>query len=404
MTTRALFLYTDEAGFWSHRACLARAAQGAGAEVYAMIQRTQPNDETRNAGLRLIDWRHLSRRSLNPIREFMTLVEVIRVYRNVRPNLVHHFTLKPVIYGGIAAALCDVEATVSTIAGLGSLFSRTDLKSRVACRLVKSLLGFVLNRRNSITIFQTSEDREALVKAGVLPMEKTRLVRGSGVNPEQYIPRPEPEGLPTVIYASRLLWSKGVGDFVDACRLLNRRGVNARFVVVGDPDPGNPDSIDLAEVEGWARDGSVEWWGRSTDMPGTFAHSNVFCYPTYYKEGVPRVLIEASSCARAVVSTDIPGVHDIVQHGITGLLIPARDVEALAEALQVLINSRELRIKMGRAGRQRVISDFSEQIVVSRVTDIYRELLGRRWPPNSDQLATQSRADPRPLPKAEVFK
>ncbi|MEW6616666.1 MAG: glycosyltransferase family 4 protein [Thermodesulfobacteriota bacterium] len=215
-----------------------------------------------------------------------------------------------------------------------------------------------------------------LADSGLVSPKRATLIRGAGVNPNVFASRPEPEGAPVVILAARMLWDKGIGEFVEAARWLREQGIAARFVLVGDSDPGNPAAVLVARLDEWRRSGVVEWWGHREDMPEVFAQSNIVVLPSY-REGLPKVLLEAASCGRAIVATDVPGCREIVRHNENGLLVPPRDSKSLADALKILIENPELRRKMGARGREIVEAEFSEEIVVRQTMEVYKEIIRR---------------------------
>jgi glycosyltransferase involved in cell wall biosynthesis len=215
------------------------------------------------------------------------------------------------------------------------------------------------------------------VASGIVSPERVRLIRGSGVDIERFAPTPEPVGMPVVMLPSRMLWDKGVGEFVESAQLLKSRGVVARFVLVGDSDPENPAAISVAQLESWRDSGVVEWWGRCEDMPQVLAQASIVCLPSY-REGLPKALLEAAACSRPLVSCDVPGCREIVRHGENGLLVPLRDAMALAGAIEKLLGDPGLRAAMGKRGRSLVEAEFSESLVAAQTLAIYREMSGSR--------------------------
>ena len=212
------------------------------------------------------------------------------------------------------------------------------------------------------------------------------MIRGVGVNLREFSPRPESGGLPIVLLPSRMLWEKGIGDFVKAAEKLRAQGISARFVLVGSPDPANPTSIPETQLSAWRESGVVEWWRQRDDMSSVYAQSQVVCLPSY-REGIPRVLIEAAASGRAIVTTDSPGCREVVRQGENGLLVPPRSPQALADALAVLLADAGLRAQMGARGREIAAREFSEERVVQETMSVYRDLLGVRWP----RVALESR-------------
>jgi glycosyltransferase involved in cell wall biosynthesis len=242
---------------------------------------------------------------------------------------------------------------------------------------LRPLLGLLMAGRKSRVIVQNPTDQALLCRLGIVNPRQVTLIRGSGVDTDRFAPCPEPAGKPIVMLASRLLWPKGVGVFVEAARQLLRAGVEARFVIVGEGDEENPSSIPRSQLEAWNAEPGIEWWGRQTDMPAIYGQAQIVCLPSHYGEGVPKALIEAASCGRPIVTTDAPGCRDIVEQGINGYLVPVRDSAAVAEAIQRLLGDPDLRLRMGRAGRNRVQKIFSIDRVIAETLAVYGALHGR---------------------------
>jgi len=371
---KILFFVTEDWYFWSHRLPLARAAKAAGYEVTVVTRVQEYGDRIRAEGFKLIPLA-LRRRGRNPWQELRVIMQLVRIYRMERPDIVHHVAIKPVLYGSVAAWLTHVRATVNALAGLGYVFSSNQRKARLLRPLVKLAYHFLLNRANSRTIIQNPEDRHLLTTAAFLGPEKTVLIRGSGVDVDLFAPTLEPQGAPIIVMACRMLWDKGVREFVQAARLLHETGVAARFVLVGKSDTENPTAVPVSQLVEWQQQGDVEWWGHREEMHRVFALSHIACLPTFYGEGLPKVLIEAAACGRPIVATDVPGCREIVRHGENGLLVPARDAPALAEALKQLILDPVMRERMGRRGREIVEAEFSVAKIVHETLAVYRSLL-----------------------------
>jgi glycosyltransferase involved in cell wall biosynthesis len=367
------YFVTEDWYFCSHRLPLAVAAKEAGYTVYVVTRVSSHGAEIEAAGLNLIPIT-LSRRSKNPIIEAMFIWRLIRIYREIRPDIVHHVAMKPVIYGSIAARLVRVSAQVNAMAGLGFLFSSKKLTARLLRPLVKALFRLLLNNERTAVILQNPDDVEVMVGSGTVGRDRVRLIVGSGVDTEEYRWHPEPGGAPVVLLASRLLWDKGVGEFVKAARLLKREGAGARFVLVGEGDDANPESISKYQLETWAKEGDIEWWGRRSDMPSVLSGSQIVCLPSY-REGLPKVLVEAASCGRPIVTTDAPGCREIVRDGVNGILVPVKDVDSLANAIRTLLNAPEMRMRMGQSGRQLVKERFSMEQVIGETLAVYRAML-----------------------------
>lgn len=362
---RLLFVVTEDWYFCSHRLTLGAAARAAGFEVSVATRVRGHGQQITGRGLRLVPF-EMTRRGANPLTELATLFRLVRLYRRERPDIVHHVALKPVVYGSLAARLAGVPVVVNAVAGTGWLFNATTGPRRLLRPLLRRGLGAVLARTQ--VIVQNPDD--AQVMAGI-DLQHVHLVRGAGVDTDEFAPRPEAEGTPVVLLASRLLWTKGVGDFAAAARLLRERGVPARCVLVGTPDPDNPDFVPEAEIRAWEGEGLLEWWGHRGDMPAVLGSAHVVCLPSYYGEGVPKALIEAAACGRPIVTTDMPGCREIVHDGDNGLLVPARDPARLADALATLVADAGLRRRLGARGRERAVAEFAEARVIADTLAIY---------------------------------
>lgn len=368
---KLLFFVNEDWYFCLHRMPFALAARDAGFDVAVLARELAHGDVIRNAGLRLIPLA-LERRSRNPATELATLREVIALYRAERPDLVQHVTVKPILYGSIAARLAGISRVVNTFAGLGYLFISSDTGARVLRPVVEALFRWALRRTR--VIVENSDDRAFLAGQAIADAAQISVVGGTGVDCADFAPQPFLDGAPLTVLPSRLLWDKGVGEFVAAARTLRGQGVKARFALVGDTDPGNPSAIPRATLEQWAHEGVVEWWGWRDDMQEVLRQAHIVCLPSY-REGLPRALLEAGATGRPVVTTDAPGCREIVRDGDNGLLVPVRNAPALADALKRLIDDPALRAKMGARGRARVEREFSVERIVGETLAIYRELL-----------------------------
>ena len=374
---KLLFLTTEDSTFWSHRLALARTARKGGADVVIM---TRSGDHCRlleQDGFRVISW-SISRKSLNPIREIRSFLQVLRCYRRERPDLVHHIALKPIVYGSLAARLCCYIPSVNTLTGLGPVFTRTNKFSRILRSSLSKVLQLCFKATNGIVVVQNESDRELLLNGEIARVEKTVVIPGFGVDTEEFVPRPEPEGDFLVILPARMLWEKGVREFVEAAKELRAQGTTARMALVGAPDPNNPGCIPERQLREWAETASVEWWGPQTDMPAVLCQSHLVCLPSY-REGLPKVLLEAGACGRAIVTTDAPGCSAVVRHGENGLLVPIKDSKALANAISDLLRNGDLRSQMGKAGRERAVKEFSERTILCQTLEVYEEVLNGKW-------------------------
>jgi glycosyltransferase involved in cell wall biosynthesis len=319
----------------------------------------------------------MDRRSLNPMSELKVLGELRAIYAREQPDLVHHFTLKPVCYGSIAAFLAGTPASVNSITGLGYVFSNDDLRARALRPLLKRTLRLALRGASNRTIFQNSDDQALFLDSQLTTRGKARLIRGSGVDTARFCPgqkATDRERPFRILMATRLLWNKGVAEFVEAARTVKAQAPWTEFILAGAPDAGNPDSVPESEIEAWRAKGLIELPGHVEDMEALLKSVDMVALPSY-AEGVPRVLLEAAACGLPIVATDVRGCREVVEHDRTGLLVPAKDAQALAEAIAVLVINDDLRKRLGDAARAKMIAEFEERIVVSRTIDVYGELV-----------------------------
>lgn len=372
---KILFVVTEDWYFCSHRLPLAVAAVRAGYEVAVVTRITDRRTAIEEAGIRVIPLRHMKRSSLNAFRELAAITELFAIFRKERPDLVHQVALKPVLYGSLVSNLIGIRAKVNALGGLGFIFSSSRLLARLMRPFLLWLFRFIFNGKNGQLILQNDDDFALVTTRAGVDRRRVRLIRSAGVDLEHYVAKEIPSGVPVVMLASRMLWDKGVGEFVGAARLLHEQGIDARFVLVGEPDPDNPSSVALEQLQQWSDSGVVEWWGHRDDMPEVLSQACVVCLPSYYGEGVPKVMIEAMACARAVVTTDMPGCRDVVRSGNNGLLVKPRDVDELANALKILLLDRMGCKELGIAGRQIAEDEYALSRVVKETLAVYKELL-----------------------------
>mgnify|MGYP000438590344 CR=1 FL=1 len=369
---KLLFLVTEDWYFCSHRLPPARAALAAGYDVIVATRVGSRGADISAEGFKLIPL-DLQRRSRNPFRELAAIVQIVKIYLRERPDVVHHVALKPVLYGSLAACLVRRPAVVNALAGMGFLFTSGSRMATVLRAVVSRLFCLLLNSGRNLLILQNPDDEAMLVNSGLVAANRVRLIRGSGVDVQRFSPTPEPQTTPVVMLPSRMLWDKGVGEFVEAARMLRDRGVVARFVLVGNGDPDNPASISESQLKAWHDSGVVECWGHCSDMPATLGKAHLVCLPSY-REGLPKVLLEAAACGRPLIATDVAGCREIVRHGENGLLVPLRDSSSLADAIERLLRDAGMRDTMGRKGRLMVESEFSEAMVAQQTLAVYSEL------------------------------
>ncbi len=371
---KILYFVNTDWFFVSHRLALAVAAREKGFEVHFATDFSEHQADIQALGI-ITHQIKISRKGMNPLAELVTLCQLIRIYLSVRPNLLHLVTPKCVIYGGIVARLMGDIPVIAAISGLGSIFSGDSTRASYLRRLVLSLYKFVLGNHRLVALFQNTDDRRSLRALLPLPEQRSALIRGSGVELDRYQALPEPAGKKVVTFASRLLWEKGVGVFIEAAQIVHERGHDVHWIISGKLDPGNPSAITEAEMKSIDRAGCIDFIGYCKDVPNLFSRSHLVVLPSYYREGIPRVLLEAAACGRAVVTTDNPGCAEAIETDVTGLCVPMRDVMALADAIEHLLTHEDKRRAMGRAGRLLAEREFNISGVVERQLQIYDELI-----------------------------
>lgn len=365
-----LFLVTEDWYFVSHRLALAEAAHRDGYRVVVATRVRSHGEAIRAAGAELVPLR-MAREGRSPFGEFLALWEIIRLYRREKPSVAHHIAMKPIVYGSIAARIAGTPQVIHAFAGLGYAFIGQSRRRRIFSHLSAKVLRWCARSPNAVVLVQNEEDRALLVEKGIATPERTRLIRGSGVDLAAFSVSPEPPGPPIVVCPARMLREKGIVEFAAAAAVLRAEAISARFVLVGGEDPANPAHVDRQVIEGWVAEGDVEWWGHRTDMADVFANCAIVCLPSY-REGLPKALLEAMASGRSIITTDAPGCREVVRPGENGLLVPVRDVAALVNALRTLLQDPVLRVQMGVAGRLRAEREFDVTSVVAETLQLYQ--------------------------------
>ena len=372
---RLLFVCNNPAFFADQHLHLAQAARRAGHTVLVAAPDWFGAERIKRAGFAFLPIQ-MERGKPTLRAEWRAFRDLVRLYQATRPDLVYHVTLKPILYGTLAARLAKVGSVVNANTGLGFAW----IDSSIRTRLIRALIGWiyppVIRHPNRRDLFLNRDDRALFLSDGMADVATSTVINGPGVDLRSFFPSTEPPGDPVVILPARLLWHKGVAEFVEAARILRQDGVRARFALVGDADSGNLASVPRSTLMEWNMEGIVEWWGHCDDMPSVYARAHIVALPSY-REGLGKVLAEAGACGRPVVASDVAGCREIVRNEVNGLLVPARDSVALAAALRRLIANRDLRNTMGRIGRQVVEGRFGEEAVAKRTLAVIEDLLYR---------------------------
>ena len=358
---------TTSWNLYNSRMPLAKALKKHGHEVILLSPYDEFTQFLLDEGFRWVNF-PLKPRGKNIIQELKAILFMISFYRQERPDLVNHFTPKGVIYGSIAAKVSGVRTIFNTITGLGYVFSG---KSSDTLKILVTLF-YRIAMKNTTVLFQNPDDQNLFNNEGIGDPEKCFLIPGSGVDMERFKVTPEADGALVVLLSSRFVEEKGIRYFVEASRILKSRHMETRFVLVGRPEEDQPTSIHHSEITHWVNEGVMEWWGWHNNMEEIYTLAHIVCLPTYYMEGIPKSLIEAAACGRALVATNVPGCREIVHNEENGFLVPPRNADALADAISHLVTDRNLREEMGKKSREIATANYSTEIIIRRYFEIYQ--------------------------------
>ena len=374
---RTLILLTGEDfSLLTHRKALALAAKGVGARVIVAARATGREAEIRALGLEFVAL-DLKRAGKNPLKDLGAIRALIALYRREKPDIVHHVAMKPVLYGSIAAWVAGVPGVVNAITGLGYLFISRSLYARMARALVGLAFRVLLNRRNTVTILQNEDDLGTFIRRMGVRRERMTLIRGAGVDVSHLHPPPSrPEGPVVAVCLSRLLWDKGIGELVEAARLLKARGLPLVVRLVG-PSDLNPAAVPPEVLEAWRAEGVVEIHPPVRDPAEAYRDAHIAVLPSY-REGLPKALLEAAACGLPLVASDVPGCREICRHDRTGLLVPARAAQPLADALERLARDPALREKLGAAARLAAETEFADTVINAQTLELYARVVPAR--------------------------
>ena len=373
---KIVFFANSDWYLYNFRIALACYVRELGAEV---VMVSPPGNYTKLIEAKGFRWVpvEMSRRSTNPATEIAVVFRLAKILRQEKPDLIHNFTIKSVVYGSIAAKIARVNSIVNAVAGLGFVFSNSGLQARVLKPVVKSLLKFALGGANSRLILQNPDDRTLFCNENLVESASICVIKGSGVNIQRFQPElRRDDGHPlTVLMASRLLWDKGVMEYVEAAKEIKASRGDIRFVLAGSPDDGNPGSVTELDLQRWRDDGVIEPVGHIADMVSMLGQTDIVVLPTRYGEGVPRVLIEAAAAGIPLVGTNVPGCREVIIPDENGLLVEPGDVTGLAKAILRLLDNQAMRTRMSEKGRDLVLREFDEDVVFRKTLQVYRELI-----------------------------
>ncbi len=360
---------------YNFRLPLAKALRSQGATVVLISPWDSYVEKLQEEGFWWIEL-DLNRRSVNPFLEIYAILRLLLIYLVEKPDIVHHFTIKCVIYGTLAAKMSGIKSVINAITGLGYVFINNQLKARLLRLVIKPLYFLILNAKRCRVIVQNQDDLDLLVQQKLVSLNKIDLIKSSGVNLQRFKPRRDQRlnGPVSVLLASRIVGDKGVYEYVAAAKQLKQKGYAVTFKLAGGLYLGNPTAVSEEALSDWSSDGTIEWLGHVDDIENVILDSDIVILPSHGGEGVPKILIESAAAGKPLVATDVSGCRDVIESGITGYLVPPKDADALASAIESLVNDADLRDRMGIAGRAKVSAEFDVKIVIKKTLDVYKQM------------------------------
>jgi glycosyltransferase involved in cell wall biosynthesis len=372
-TMKVIFFANTDWYLYNFRLDLAHHLAAQGVEVVMMSPPGDYGARLEQEGFRWIPL-PMERRSLNPVRELKLLKFIRDVFRREHPDAVHNFTIKAVIYGGLAARATGIRCRIHAVTGLGHVFVSKTRRARLLRPLVKHLLKSALRGNHSRLVVQNPDDRQLFVDFGLINPNHIHLIKSSGVDTEVFVPTRHKRGPRfRVLLAARLLWEKGIREYADAAEKLAIHADRIEFLLAGATDPGNPSAVEEDDIRVWQLTGVMKVLGHVDDLQYLMREVDLMVLPSY-REGVPRGLIEAAAMELPIVTTDAPGCREVVDDGVNGLLVPVGDAGALARAIEYLLDHPDKCREFGKAGREKVLREFDQKIVFSLTDQVYREL------------------------------
>lgn len=373
---------------FNFRLSLAHAARNAGFEVVFVCPDGKYVDQLKSAGFRWVEW-SLDRRSLNPTVELQSVLSLARIYAQERPDLIHHDTIKPNIYGSLATWLNQklgiterLPQIINSFMGIGFLFSN-HLLARILRPIILPFMRFSMRRGHVYTTFSNEGDYATFVDRALLNPSQARVMVSEFVNTDRFAPsngneeeNPSKEASQVrVLLAARILWDKGIQEYVDAAKMLDEQEMSIKFLLAGEPDLETPGHVPTNQLQSWHGDGIIEWLGHCSAMPKLLRSVDIAVLPTHYNEGLPRFLVESASTGLPIVTSDLEACRCVVDNGTNGFIIPKRSSRHLAQRVQQLAENPDLREAMGRASRIKAIEEFDERKIITDWLDLYEKLL-----------------------------
>ena len=370
---KLFFIVSEDKSFWSHRLSLALSAIDAGYDVTLVSNFNKLESKIKNRGVNVININFV-RSSKHPFTDLKNIFKLIFILRKEKPDIIHNVALKTILIASIAGLFSKKMVIINAFTGLGYVFSSDQLHAKLIRFFIKPIFKLLFRRSNYWTIFQNPDDMNLFERLGLINLNQSTLIRGSGVETNKFIQSDDLNKIPVVMLASRMLWDKGVGEFVEVAKRAYKNKINAEFMLVGGIDNDNPMSIPLSTLNQWVGNGDVQWEGHSDNMPDMLASASIVCLPSY-REGLPKVLLEAAAIGRPLIASDGPGCREIVRDKYNGLLVKMKDADSLYEAVLMLVNNRKMRETMGRNSRTLVETELSTTIINTQTIELYRRVV-----------------------------
>ena len=327
-------------------------------------------EKLKDIGCKTIDI-YINSKSTNPIDDLKTFYQYLKIYKKEKPDIVLNFTIKPVIYSSLTCSILGIK-TINTITGLGTGF----IKNNLITKIIKFLYKISQKKVDRI-FFQNKDDLELFINENLIDKEKTDVIPGSGINTEKFKPikAKKEDNIFRFLLIARMLWDKGVGEYVEACKILKKKYKNVECLLLGATHVDNPSAIPIEKIKEWEKEGIIKYLGTTDDVRMEISKADCIVLPSY-REGTSRVLLESASMEKPIIATDVPGCNNIVKDGWNGFLCKVKDAKDLADKMEKMVNlTKEERIKMGKRGREKIIKEFDEKIVIEKYIEVIDKIL-----------------------------
>ena len=367
---KLFIIVSEDSSFISHRLSLALAAIDAGFNVTVVTRLSKFEKSIKERGINVINV-NFRRSSKTPLIDLYNLIKLTHIFKKEKPDIIHNVALKTILLGSIAGLFSKNSIIINAFTGLGYVFSSNQLHAKTIRFFIKPALKLFFKGSNYWTIFQNPDDMDLFKQLEIINSNRSILIRGSGVDTEKFVQSDDVNTIPVVMLASRMLWDKGVGEFAEVAKRAYKNNIKAKFILVGDVDHDNPMSIPNSTINKWVNECHIEWKGHCENMPEILSLASIICLPSY-REGLPKILLEAAAIGRPLIATDAPGCREIVRNGENGILVKLKDVDSLYGAVKMLVSNQQMRQSMGKRSREIVESELSADIINKQTLQLYK--------------------------------